>query len=175
MFYMHLNFLFSVTLAMSNKDKYSDVCVRYGFTCTTEKDGLQRLQCVLCSLIFWTVIPNHRSCQNISTNRSVAELMYMILTHWSLRGHDFITAEPWGRLDLCHMRSPPYKHPIKLHICIPWKRCFIQQVRNKRNVVHRKWLKIALRPDARQKLQQAPLSNDVIHSRILETSQDTLQ
>ncbi|CAM2117403.1 unnamed protein product [Caretta caretta] len=35
--------------------------------------------------------------------------------------------------------------------------------------------KIVLGPDAQKKLQQVPLSNDVIHSQIHEMSQDILQ
>jgi hypothetical protein len=44
--------------------------------------------------------PNHRSCQNISTNRSVVQLLYMVLTHCSQLVHDLIVAEPWGCLHL---------------------------------------------------------------------------
>ena len=37
---------------MSKKRKWNDGYVRYGFTCTTEKDGTQRPQCVLCNVVF---------------------------------------------------------------------------------------------------------------------------
>jgi len=34
---------------MSKKRRWNDDYVQYGFRCTTEKDGTQRPQCVLCS------------------------------------------------------------------------------------------------------------------------------
>ena len=33
-------------------EKWNDGYVRYGFTCTTEKDGTQRPQFVLCNVVF---------------------------------------------------------------------------------------------------------------------------
>ena len=33
---------------MSKKRKWNKDYVRYGFTCMTEKDGIQRPQCILC-------------------------------------------------------------------------------------------------------------------------------
>ena len=43
-----LNFVFG----MSKKRKWNDAYVQYGFTFITEKDGTQRLQCVLCGTMF---------------------------------------------------------------------------------------------------------------------------
>ena len=36
---------------MSKKRKWNESYVRFGFTCTIEKDGTQRQQCVLCNTI----------------------------------------------------------------------------------------------------------------------------
>jgi len=37
---------------MSKYQRWNDDYVQYGFSCATEKDGTQRLQCVLCSTMF---------------------------------------------------------------------------------------------------------------------------
>ena len=37
---------------MSKKRQWNDKYAIYGFTCTTEKDGTQQPQCILCSKIF---------------------------------------------------------------------------------------------------------------------------
>ncbi|XP_076373033.1 protein FAM200C-like [Tachypleus tridentatus] len=37
---------------MSKKRKWNDKYVKFGFTCTTEKDGTQHPQCILCSTLF---------------------------------------------------------------------------------------------------------------------------
>ena len=37
---------------MSKKRMRNDDYVQYGFTCNTEKDGTQHLQCVMCSIMF---------------------------------------------------------------------------------------------------------------------------
>ncbi|XP_045120470.1 protein ZBED8-like [Portunus trituberculatus] len=37
---------------MSKKRKWNDECVKFGFTCATEKGGTQRPQCILCTTLF---------------------------------------------------------------------------------------------------------------------------
>ena len=37
---------------MSKRRKWNDDDVSFGFTCTTGNDGLQKPQCILCSVVF---------------------------------------------------------------------------------------------------------------------------
>jgi len=41
---------------MSKKCKWNEDYVRYDFTCMTEKDEIQRPQCILCNRIFTNVL-----------------------------------------------------------------------------------------------------------------------
>jgi hypothetical protein len=124
---------------------------------------------------FQTPLSNHQSHLNISTNSIVVQLLNMTLAPWSTKGHNLIIVDPWGGgLDLYHLRSPSYRHRIKLHVCVSKKRALIQQLRNQRTLCI--WNgKAVLGSVAQKKLQQVPLSNDMIRSRFYEMSQDIMQ
>ena len=63
---------------MSKKRKWNESYVRFGFICTIEKEGAQRLQCVLCNTIQNRPRFNERLIKD-SNRRTTDLLLYVYI------------------------------------------------------------------------------------------------
>ena len=63
----------------------NDDYVQYGFTCTTEKDVVQRPQCVLRSTMFSHANLNHPSSISISQTGMAEGMQEMTLRHYETK------------------------------------------------------------------------------------------
>uniref|UniRef100_A0A8C6QXG8 Uncharacterized protein n=1 Tax=Nannospalax galili TaxID=1026970 RepID=A0A8C6QXG8_NANGA len=153
---------------MSKKRKWDDDYVRYWFTCTTEQDGTQHPQCVLCNSIF-----------------SNADLQLSKLSdhfnrqHGGVAGHDLNslkhTPAPSGQRKTLKALGVASHEDAFLQASYQF--AYLCAKENNPHTIAEKFVKpcaleiaqIVLGPD------QVPLSDDVIHSRTDEMSQDILQ
>lgn len=160
--------------AMSKKRKWEDDYVRYWFTCTTEADGTQRPQCVLCNSVF------------SNTDLRPSKLSdHFNRQHGGVAGHDLSGLKP---VPTPSDKSKTLKalgvasHEDAL-LQASYQFAYLCAKEKNPHTIAEKLVKpcaleiaqIVLGPDAQKKLQQVPLSDDVIHSRIDEMSQDILQ
>ncbi|XP_010991120.3 protein FAM200C isoform X2 [Camelus dromedarius] len=159
---------------MSKKRKWDDDYVRYWFTCTTEADGTQRPQCVLCNSVFSNadLRPSKLSDHFNRQHGGVGGHDLNSLKHMPAPSDQSETLKAFGAASqedallqasyqfayLCAKEKNPHTIAEKLV-----KPCALEIAQ------------IVLGPDAQKKLQQVPLSDDVIHSRIDEMSRDILQ
>ncbi|XP_005005209.1 protein FAM200C [Cavia porcellus] len=157
---------------MSKKRKWDDDYVRYWFTCTTEVDGTQRPQCVLCNSVFSNAdlrpskLSDHFNRQHggvaghdLSSHTPAPSDQSKTLKTLGVAAHeDALLQASYQFAYLCAKEKNPHTIAEKLV-----KPCALEIAQ------------IVLGPDAQKKLEQVPLSDDVIHSRIDEMSQDILQ
>ncbi|XP_068230406.1 protein FAM200C-like [Palaemon carinicauda] len=160
---------------MSNKCKWNEDYIRYGFTCMTEADGTQRPQCILCSAVF----------ANANLQSSRLNEHFNNLHGGTDAGHDlkilkikrerFDRSGTLSKLDFVPVEKPLLQASYEVALLCAKKkkahtiaeelviRCALEMV------------KIVLGRESEKKLKQIPLSNDIIHSRIHDMSQDVLQ
>ncbi|XP_005376317.1 PREDICTED: protein ZBED8 [Chinchilla lanigera] len=157
---------------MSKKRKWDDDYVRYWFTCTTEVDGTQCPQCVLCNSVFSNAdlrpskLSDHFNRQHggiaghdLNSHMPAPSDQSKTLKTLGVASHeDALLQASYQFAYLCAKEKNPHTIAEKLV-----KPCALEIAQ------------IVLGPDAQKKLEQVPLSDDVIHSRIDEMSQDILQ
>ena len=159
---------------MSKKRLWNDDYISYGFTCTTEKDGTQRPQCILCCKIFAnsnlkpSKLLEHFNNQHggtsarntlhsLNTKRARFDAAGTITTFVSSSVQKPLLEASYQVAYVCAKKKKP--HTIAEEVIKP---CALEMVR------------IVLGTEAQKKIQQIPLSNDIIHSRIQDISQDIL-
>uniref|UniRef100_A0A250Y343 Protein ZBED8 n=1 Tax=Castor canadensis TaxID=51338 RepID=A0A250Y343_CASCN len=159
---------------MSKKRKWEDDYVRYWFTCTTEVDGTHRPQCVLCNSVFSNADLRPSKLSD-HFNRQ----------HGGVAGHDLKSLKhvpaPSDRSQTLNTLGVASQEDALLQASYQF--AYLCAKEKSPHTVAEKLVKpcaleiaqIVLGPDAQKKLQQVPLSDDVIHSRIDEMSQDILQ
>ncbi|XP_076325489.1 protein FAM200C-like [Tachypleus tridentatus] len=160
---------------MSKKRKWNDEYVKFGFTCTTEKDGTQRPQCILCSTLFSNAnlkpskLDEHfknkhggRDAGNDIVTLRVKRARFDQVG--TLPTYGFLpTEKPLLRAsyEVAYQIAKSKKpHTIGEELIKP---CALEMA------------KIVLDKEAEKKLQQVSLSNDVIHNRIIDMSVDILE
>ncbi|GLV20116.1 hypothetical protein CBL_21336, partial [Carabus blaptoides fortunei] len=160
---------------MPKKRCWSDDYVRYGFTCTTDKDGIQRPQCILCYKMFSnsnlkpSKLSEHfkrlhggedagHTIDKLSCMRARFNSRGTITTFTSVSVEKPLLQASYHVAYLCAKKKKP--HNIAEELVKP---CALEIA------------KIVLGSDAYNKVKQIPLSNDVIRSRIKDMSEDILQ
>ena len=160
---------------MPEKRKWDDDYVCYSFTCTKEADGTGRPQCILCSTVF--------SNANLKPSR--------LNEHFNNRhggtdaGHDLnslnIKRERFDRSGTLPKRGfVPVEKPL---LQASYDIAFLFAKNKKLHTIAEelvkpcalKMVKTVLGSDTEKKLKQVPLSNDIIHSRIIDMSRNILQ
>ncbi|XP_076315873.1 protein FAM200C-like [Tachypleus tridentatus] len=160
---------------MSKKRKWNDEYVKFGFTCTTEKDGTQRPQCILCSTLFSNAnlkpskLDEHfknkhggRDAENdivtLRVKRARFDQVGTLPTYgFSPTEKPLLRASYEVAYQIAKSKKP---HTIGEELIKP---CALEMA------------KIVLGKEAEKKLQQVSLSNDVIHNRIIDMSVDILE
>jgi len=160
---------------MSKKRCWNDDYVRYGFTFTTEKDGTQRPQCILCCNKFSNAnlkpskLNEHFTKQHggvdagydfesLKSKRVRFDKSGTITTFGFISHEKPLLQASYQVAYICAKKKKP--HTIAEELVKP---CALEMA------------KIMLGTEAQQKLQQIPLSNDVIRTRISDISKDILQ
>ena len=160
---------------MSKKRKWNDAYVQYGFIFITEKNGTQRPQCVLCGTMF--------SNSNLKPSK---------LDEHFKNGHGGVNAGnniatlqvKRARFDRAGtLRMYGFSPPEKPSLLASYEAAYQIVKSKKRITVGEELIKpcifkiadIVLGKEAAKKLQQISLSNDVIHNRIIDMSEDILE
>jgi len=160
---------------MSKKRYWNDDYVRYGFTFITEKDGTQRPQCILCCNKFSnsnlkpSKLNEHFTKQHgggdaghdfesLKSKRVRFDKSGTITTFGFISNEKPLLHASYRVAYMCAKKKKP--HTIAEELVKP---CALEMT------------KIVLGAEAQQKLQQIPLSNVVIHTRISDISKDILQ
>ncbi|XP_076322307.1 protein FAM200C-like [Tachypleus tridentatus] len=160
---------------MSKKRKWNDEYVKFGFTCTTEKDGTQRPQCILCSTLF----------SNANLKPSKLDEYFKNKHGGRDAGNDIVTLRvKRARFDQVGT-LPTYGFlPTEKHLLRASYEVAYQIAKSKKpHTIGEELIKpcalemakIVLGKEAEKKLQQVSLSNDVIHNRIIDMSVDILE
>ncbi|XP_076315072.1 protein FAM200C-like [Tachypleus tridentatus] len=160
---------------MSKKRKWNDEYVKFGFTCTTEKDGTQRPQCILCSTLF----------SNANLKPSKLDEHFQNKHGGRDAGNDIVTLRvKRARFDqvgtLPTYGFSPTEKPL---LSASYEVAYQIAKSKKPHTIGEELIKpcalemakIVLRKEAEKKLQQVSLSNDVIHNRIIDMSVDILE
>ncbi|XP_076315070.1 protein FAM200C-like [Tachypleus tridentatus] len=160
---------------MSKKRKWNDEYVKFGFTCTTEKDGTQRPQCILCSTLF----------SNANLKPSKLDEHFQNKHGGRDAGNDIVTLRvKRARFDQVgtlptYGFSPTEKPLLRASYEVAYQ---IAKSKKPHTIGEElikpcalEMAKIVLRKEAEKKLQQVSLSNDVIHNRIIDMSVDILE
>ncbi|CAM5079369.1 unnamed protein product [Natator depressus] len=174
--YLHLYIFFiSVILAMSKKRKWKDNYVHYRFTCTKEKDGNQRPQCVLCSSLFSNAnLKPSKLSEHFNKQHGGAAAGHDIDTLTSTRAR-FDSSGTLRTFGFVSLEKPLLQACYQVAYLCPKEKKPHTAAEELVKPYALEMAKIVLGPDAQKKLQQVPLSNGVIRSRIHEMSQDILQ
>ncbi|XP_076308545.1 protein FAM200C-like [Tachypleus tridentatus] len=160
---------------MSKKRKWNDEYVKFGFTCTTEKDGTQRPQCILCSTLF----------SNANLKPSKLDEHFKNKHGGRDAGNDIVTLRvKRARFDQVgtlptYGFSPTEKPLLRASYEVAYQ---IAKSKKPHTIGEElikpcalEMAKIVLGKEAEKKLQQVSLSNDVIHNRIIDMSVDILE
>ncbi|XP_076352731.1 protein FAM200C-like [Tachypleus tridentatus] len=160
---------------MSKKRKWNDEYVKFGFTCTTEKDGTQRPQCILCSTLF----------SNANLKPSKLDEHFKNKHGGRDAGSDIVTLRvKRARFDQVgtlptYGFSPTEKPLLRASYEVAYQ---IAKSKKPHTIGEElikpcalEMAKIVLGKEAEKKLQQVSLSNDVIHNRIIDMSVDILE
>ena len=165
----------NIVFGMSKKRKWNDAYVQYGFTFITEKDGTQRPQCVLCGSMF----------SNSKLKPSKLDEHFKNRHGGVSAGNDIATLQvKRARFDRAGtLRMYGFSPPEKPLLLASYEVAY-QIVKSKKpHTVGEELIKpcilkiadIVLGKEAAKKLQQVSLSNDVIHNRIIDMSEDILE
>ncbi|XP_076325352.1 protein FAM200C-like [Tachypleus tridentatus] len=160
---------------MSKKRKWNDEYIKFGFTCTTEKDGTQRPQCILCSTLF----------SNANLKPSKLDEHFKNKHGGRDAGNDIVTLrvkrarfDQVGTLPTYEV-SPTEKPLLRASYEVAYQ---IAKSKKPHTIGEElikpcalEMAKIVLGKEAEKKLQQVSLSNDVIHNRIIDMSVDILE
>ncbi|XP_076373030.1 protein FAM200C-like [Tachypleus tridentatus] len=160
---------------MSKKRKWNDKYVKFGFTCTTEKDGTQHPQCILCSTLF----------SNANLKPSKLDEHFKNKHGGRDAGNDIVTLRvKRARFDQVgtlptYGFSPTEKPLLRASYEVAYQ---IAKSKKPHTIGEElikpcalEMAKIVLGKEAEKKLQQVSLSNDVIHNRIIDMSVDILE
>lgn len=159
---------------MSKKRQWNDKYAAYGFTCTTEKDGTQRPQCILCSKIF----------SNCNLKPSKLLEHFNNLHGGEGAGHSMNSLKSKkARFDtsgtILKLCGPAIQKPL---LEASYQVAYLCAKRKKPHTIAEELIKpcaliiakTVLDSEAHKKIQQIPLSNDIIRSRIQDLSKDIL-
>ncbi|XP_075230310.1 protein FAM200C-like [Lycorma delicatula] len=152
------------------KRQWNDKYVGYGFTCTTEKDGTQRPQCILCSKIFSNSNLKPSKLLEHFNNLHGGEGVGHSVNNLKSKKSRFDTGGTI--LKLC---QPAIQKPLLeagIFVCKEKKPHTTAE-----ELIKPCALIIAetvLDSEAHKKIQQIPLSNDIIRSRIQDLGKDIL-
>ncbi|XP_076359052.1 protein FAM200C-like [Tachypleus tridentatus] len=160
---------------MSKKRKWNDEYVKFGFTCTTEKDGTQRPQCILCSTLF----------SNANLKPSKLDEHFKNKHGGRDAGNDIVTLrvkrarfDQVGTLPTCGF-SPTEKPLLRASYEVAYQIAKSKKPHTIGDELIKpcalEMAKIVLGKEAEKKLQQVSLSNDVIHNRTIDMSVDILE
>ncbi|XP_076358915.1 protein FAM200C-like [Tachypleus tridentatus] len=160
---------------MLKKRKWNDEYVKFGFTCTTEKDGTQRPQCILCSTLF----------SNANLKPSKLDEHFKNKHGGRDAGNDIVTLRvKRARFDQVgtlptYGFSPTEKPLLRASYEVAYQ---IAKSKKPHTIGEElikpcalEMAKIVLGKEAEKKLQQVSLSNDVIHNRIIDMNVDILE
>ncbi|XP_076352730.1 protein FAM200C-like [Tachypleus tridentatus] len=160
---------------MSKKRKWNDEYVKFGFTCTTEKDGTQRPQCILCSTLF----------SNANLKPSKLDEHFKNKHGGRDAGNDIVTLRvKRARFDqVGTLPTYGFSPTEKLLLRASYEVAYQIAKSKKPHTIGEELIKpcalemakIVLGKEAEKKLQQVSLSNDVIHNRIIDMSVDILE
>lgn len=159
---------------MSKKRQWKDDYVAYGFTCTTEKDGVQRPQCILCCKLFSNSNLKPSKLYEHFRNQHGGESAGYSLNILKSKKTRFDACGTIAKFNLVTVEKPLLEASYQIaYLC----------AKNKKSHTIAEELvkpcaleiaKILLDSEAQKKIQQIPLSNDVIRSRIEDLSADIL-
>ncbi|GLV38082.1 hypothetical protein CBL_10049 [Carabus blaptoides fortunei] len=142
---------------MPKKRCWSDDYVRYGVTCTTDKDSIQRPQCILCYKIF-----SNSNLKPLKLSEHFKRLHGGEDAGHTLDKLSCMRARFNSRGTIMTFTSVSKKKPHNIAEELV-KPCALEIT------------KIVFGSEAYNKVKQIPLSNDVIRSRIKDMSEDILQ
>lgn len=159
---------------MSKKRKYDDSYVKYGFTFITESDGTQKPQCFLCG----KVLAN-------GSMKPIKLLEHLKAVH---------PGNVSDNSDVFHSKKARFEKSgtlPKLGFTPTQKPCLLASYKVAYRIAQQKKphtiaetlikpcaldvVELVCGPDQRKKIEGVPLSDDVIHSRIVEMSSNVLQ
>lgn len=159
---------------MSKKRKYSEDYISFGFTFITHRDGIQKPQCFLCGKVLSNAsmkpskLKEHLESVHPSITSSNIDLLRMKKARFENAGtlpkHGFITTQkPY--LEASYKVAYRIAQQKKSHTMGETliKPCALEMVELVCGVKERK------------KLESVPLSNDIIHSRIIDISANILK
>ncbi|KAK3885513.1 hypothetical protein Pcinc_010254 [Petrolisthes cinctipes] len=160
---------------MSKKRKWNDDYVKYGFTCATEKDGTQRPQCILCSTLFSNAnLKPSKLDEHFKNKHGGRDAGNNIVTLIAKRAR----FDQAGTLPTYGF-SPTEKSLLRAFYQVAYQ---IAKLKKPHTIGEElikpcvlEMAKIVLGKEAEKKLQQVSLSNDVIHNRIIDLSDDILE
>ena len=160
---------------MSKKRKWNDDYIRYGFTCMTEADGTQRPQCILCSTVFANANLKPSRLNEHFNNRHGGTDAGHDLNSLKIKRERFDRSGTLPKLGFVPVEKPLLQASYEVALLCAKKKKAHTIAEELVKPCALEMAKIVLGTEAEKKLKQIPLSNDIIHSRIHDMSQDVLQ
>uniref|UniRef100_UPI00358EA82C protein FAM200C-like n=1 Tax=Myxine glutinosa TaxID=7769 RepID=UPI00358EA82C len=160
---------------MSKRRKWNDDYVRFGFTCITGNDGLQKPQCTLCSVVFSNSNLKPSKLQEHFKNKpGGAEVEGHHVGSLKIKRTRFDSVGTLPKLGFVSVE--------KTLLLASYQVAYAVAKSKKPHTIAEDLIKPCalemattfLSKEARKKFEQVPLSNNIIHNRISDLSEDIL-